>query len=287
MRRPVIAYRPGTDPVAAFAAFMRDFHATSDGSFPEAPTTAGPSSYELLADALDATAQGARPTVLDLGCGDGRLLAILARRRGDGVALVGVDVAPEQIERARRRLAGIDVALRCESAQALSLDAASVDFVLIHMGLALMRPLDAVLREIDRVLKPGGALALVVEREPAPDATDRLYARILWETLVEERPELISAGLIDPRAADAEALARLVRETTALAGAPAVLHFDLVLTVTAAEFVAFAEGDHLWSLLSERGVARVRREVRALFTGAADQRVATPIAMQRLIFRKP
>jgi hypothetical protein len=78
-----------------------------------------------------------------------------------------------------------------------------------------------------------------------------------------------------------------VRETTALAGAPEVLPFELLLSVTADEFLAFAEGDHLWSLLTARGVERVRREVRALFTGPADRRVAAPVAMQRLIFRKP
>lgn len=98
--------------------------------------------------------------VLDLGCGTGRMSELVARA-GATVA-AAVDLAPQMVLRARRRLgpAGIDV--REMDAQAMTFDDASFDAVV--GGFSLMFCLDhlAALREARRVLRPGGRLAMSV-----------------------------------------------------------------------------------------------------------------------------
>jgi SAM-dependent methyltransferase len=284
---PPIAYRIGCDPVEAFTEFMRSFHALHDGSFTEARTTAGPTSYRLLADRVGAAPEGGELTVLDLGCGSGRLLEILADEGGPGLRLVGVDFVPEQIARARVRLGEAPVALHCAEARDLPLASASVDRVLVHMGLALMQPLEATLSEIDRVLRPGGRLAAVLDGTPAPDALDRVYADMLWRRVTGERPELLGSHLVDARASETDRLSALVRGAIGMTGPVEAFAFELLLEVTASEFVEFAEGDHLWKLLTEKGAAELREEVRTLFPEGDARRVEVPIAMRLVVFEKP
>jgi SAM-dependent methyltransferase len=99
--------------------------------------------------------------VLDLACGDGPLLAALAARGQGGLTLTGIDMSPGELLAARRRV-GTAVTLLQARAQALPLADAGVDIVLSHMALMLMDDAPAVLREVARVLRPGGALAAVV-----------------------------------------------------------------------------------------------------------------------------
>jgi len=85
--------------------------------------------------------------VLDLGCGDGALTAILAAT----CDVVGVDQSIEQVEAARRR--GLDATV-LDGAQ-LSF-AAEFDAVFSNAALHWMRDPDAVIDGVWRALKPGG-----------------------------------------------------------------------------------------------------------------------------------
>src|SRR5262245_6041807 len=87
----------------------------------------GRSTYEVLAHEAGASPRSMR--VMDLACGEGYLLALLADM--GFTDLVGVDLSVEEIERARARLGG-RATLLCEDAGALSLPAASVDVVTCH-----------------------------------------------------------------------------------------------------------------------------------------------------------
>jgi SAM-dependent methyltransferase len=110
------------------------------------------------ADQLDhALAVDREDTLLELGCGAGRIGRELAPRCG---RWIGVDISPNMIRVARRRLAHLDHA-RLEVLERSSLgllDDASVDkaytvAVLCHMD---KEDLFLYLRELARVLKPGG-----------------------------------------------------------------------------------------------------------------------------------
>lgn len=80
-----------------------------------------------------------------------------------GVSLVGVDLSPEMLQIARRRAddVGRDVDLRDGDAHDLDLEDASFDSVVSTFSLCNIPDIDQALREMHRVLRPGGRLILV------------------------------------------------------------------------------------------------------------------------------
>ena len=115
--------------------------------------------HHQVGDAV--VAGGSRPRrLLDLGCGTGRLLEDL-RRRLPEAELVGVDPSEGMLAVARRRLAGEPgVRLEVATAARLPLPDASVDVVTTTMSFHHWEAQDASLREVARVLAPGGRLLI-------------------------------------------------------------------------------------------------------------------------------
>ena len=144
--------------------FLRNFHARFPGATATAMSWAkmedGRSSYQRLADLVPITDQPL--TVLDLACGDGYLLSLLQQRHQPNLHLIGIDMSPEELRAARQRLNDITIELHLEHAQALSLPDASVGVIISHMAFMLMSPIDEVIHEIQRVLKPGGHFYAIV-----------------------------------------------------------------------------------------------------------------------------
>jgi SAM-dependent methyltransferase len=99
----------------------------------------------------------ARGDVLEVGCGDGRLLAKV--ERSVVRSLVGVDLSPRMAARARER--GLDVAVA--AAERLPLPDASVDTVLSGFYSLRYVQLDRALAEIGRVLRPGGRFGVTLQ----------------------------------------------------------------------------------------------------------------------------
>jgi demethylmenaquinone methyltransferase/2-methoxy-6-polyprenyl-1,4-benzoquinol methylase len=104
---------------------------------------------------------------LDLCCGSGDFLSIFQHRYGDDIELYGVDFASQMLELAAKRL-GRDKhtpLLLCQAdALALPFRDASLDAVTIGFGIRNIKDKFSALREITRILLPGGRLAIV---EPA------------------------------------------------------------------------------------------------------------------------
>lgn len=144
---------------------LRAFHAARAGGasavFGGGRLVDGQSSYQWLAAAL--TPQRHR-IVLDLGCGDGLLLALLRLHLGTGARLSGLDMSPEELAVAALRFGSSGVRLIAARAQAIPLANASQDAVVSHLALMLMDDVAAVLAEARRVLRPGGALVAVLGR---------------------------------------------------------------------------------------------------------------------------
>lgn len=106
-------------------------------------------------------------TVLDLCCGSGDFVAILQKRYKGDVRIIGADFARRMLGIAARRFQLMTEAplLFCQAdALALPLSENSVDAVTIGFGIRNIADKPAALREIIRVLRPGGRLAIV---EPA------------------------------------------------------------------------------------------------------------------------
>jgi len=169
---------------SAAEKFLIDFHAAHAGATAEAfgaLTVACrgqefASSYEVLAAAVPT--HGQRLKVLDLGCGSGFLLELVANRRQPGLELVGVDMSAAELEMAARAL-GERALLVKAMGQALPAATNSIDIILSHMVLMLMDDVDTVMAETARVLKPGATFAAVVGGTTPPSIAFTTYVRIL------------------------------------------------------------------------------------------------------------
>jgi SAM-dependent methyltransferase len=117
---------------------------------------------QLLPISLETVgAIGIRPgqRVLDVGVGTGNAAVEAARR---GARVVGVDLTPAQVERARDRCRreGVDVDLRVGDAQALDLPDDAFDVVLSVMSVIFASDHARALAEMARVCAPGGTVAV-------------------------------------------------------------------------------------------------------------------------------
>ncbi len=125
--------------------------------------------------------------VLDACCGTGDL-AVAAERRGGHVA--GLDFSEQMLERARRKSGTIDwvrgdaLALPFEDGQ---FDAATVGF-----GVRNLADLEAGLRELCRVLRPGGKLAVLEITRPS--GVLRPFFRIWFDVLVPLAGKVLPGG---------------------------------------------------------------------------------------------
>ncbi|MEU9985270.1 methyltransferase domain-containing protein [Streptomyces sp. NPDC048045] len=169
---------------ASQEAFLQAFHAeypaVTAEAFGRGRAPDGRSSYEILCDRV---ARGRR--VLDLGCGDGLLLELLARV--DGRQLAGVDLSAHSLALARRRPALRGARLEEGRAQELPFADDSFDACVSHLALMLMGEIEQVAAEVARVLSPRGVLVCAVGGGAVGgEAYDR-FVRLLRHT-VEEMP---------------------------------------------------------------------------------------------------
>jgi len=122
---------------------------------------------------------GAR-VVVDLGCGPGNS----AKHLQDAVrgTVIAIDPARAMLALARRR--DPRLALLCADGAALPLRAGTADAVALHSVLYLLPDRAAALREVARVLRPGGrALLLEPQQRTAAGTLGRLVASLdtpLW-----------------------------------------------------------------------------------------------------------
>jgi arsenite methyltransferase len=146
-------------------------------------------------------------TVLDLGSGAGIDCFLAAREVGPAGRVIGVDMTPAMIERARANAVKSDarnVEFRLGEIEHLPVADASVDVVISNCVINLSPDKPQVWREIARVLRPGGRVAVsdLALRRPLPAAVvglvEALCGCVAGAALVDEIARTArEAGLSD------------------------------------------------------------------------------------------
>ena len=133
--------------------------------------------------------------VLDLCCGTGDLALAFHREAPVGAEIVGSDFVPEMLERARAKAAASGPGVTFVEADALSLPFVdeSFDLVSCSFGFRNLANYERGMLEIFRVLKPGGAVAILEFAEPQGKLFGSVY-RFYFRRVLPRLGGLISGN---------------------------------------------------------------------------------------------
>lgn len=164
------------------------------------------SRYDALNDPTNAPLLAAAriretDSVLDIGCGNGRLTRLAARTADRAV---GVDLSEPMLERARASAATehlVNVSHIQADAQVHPFEEAAFDVALSRLGIMFFADPVAAFANIGRALRPGGRLAFV-----CPQSIDRMDQSVIFTAVAEhvtlpdfsEKTETGPAAFADP-----------------------------------------------------------------------------------------
>lgn len=114
-------------------------------------------------------------TVVEIGSGAGFDAVLAAQQVGSAGRVIGVDMTPAMLEKARANIAGLgltNVEIRQAYMEELPLDDGTADVVISNGVVNLSPDKETVFREIARILKPGGRIQMadIVVARAVPDA---------------------------------------------------------------------------------------------------------------------
>jgi len=216
-----------------------------------------PALFRPFAGAVaDAAGIAAGQRVLDVACGTGALTRTVAARVGTGGQVLGLDANPEMLAVARR----LDPTIEWLDgrAEALPLPDASVDAVVSQFGLMFFDDRVQALREMRRVLRPGGRIAVAVcdavEHSPGYGALAALLQALFGDPVAGAFRAPFVIG-------DVELLAKLAQQA-GLAQAQ-VLRRSATVRFASIDALVSTERACIWTLgglLDDTQFDRLRRE---------------------------
>lgn len=131
---------------------------------------------------LDAARLQPGARVLELAAGTGEVGLMAHELIQPGGELILSDFAPEMLDAAQRAAAGRDgIRFKQIDIESIDVAAASQDAVLCRWGLMFLADPSAGMREIRRVLKPGGRFATACWTEPAENPWSAVIGAVLLD----------------------------------------------------------------------------------------------------------
>ena len=162
------------------------------------PIIGGPFALDLVNEA------GLRPAerVLDVGCGTGIIARLAAERVGSNGRVSGLDVNAAMLGVARTLPSAVPIKWYETAAESVPLPDNSFDAVFCGLSLQFFADKAAALREMFRVLKPGGRVYIST---PTPNDFLRTFDRAIARHVSEEASAFVHTvySLNDPREMEA------------------------------------------------------------------------------------
>ena len=181
-------------------AQQQTYGKTFSGSAPQnyekffVPMIGGPLAADLVAGA--ALRPGER--VLDAACGTGIVARLAAERVGPEGSVAGVDITPDMLAVARTVTSRFPIRWYETSVEAMPLSDRSFDVVFCQLGLMFVQDKAAALREMRRVLVPGGRIYASV---PTPTRFLNVLENALARHVPDAAPFIrLVFSLNDPKA---------------------------------------------------------------------------------------
>jgi SAM-dependent methyltransferase len=137
-------------------------------------------------------------TAIELGCGPGGMLPLLADSVAPGGRVLATDIAPAMVELARgrveaERVAGVDVSVG--DVGWLDFDSGCAGAIISRFGHMFATDPEAALKEARRVLRPGGRLATAVWEAPERNPYGSIPLEALAAIGLGDRPSAGEAGM--------------------------------------------------------------------------------------------
>lgn len=151
--------------------------------------------------AIELMSIGEEARVLDVGCGSGWATRLMAQRATKG-RVVGIDISDEMVRLARETSAAFpNVEFQIASAERLPFNDREFSHAFSMESLYYYSDMLAALREIKRVLEPGGAFTCVVdlyyENRPSHQWVEQLKVPVQLLSTAQYRDLFEQAGFTD------------------------------------------------------------------------------------------
>jgi ubiquinone/menaquinone biosynthesis C-methylase UbiE len=217
--------------------------------------------------------------VLDVACGTGALTVAVAGRVSPGGAVIGLDASPEMLAVARRNHP--DIEWHDGRAESLPFTDASFDAVVSQFGLMFFDDRIAALREMRRVLRRGGHLAVAVcdalERSPGYASLAALLERLFGKTVADAFRAPFVLG--DATALRALSMAAGIAEANVVQRQGIVRFASIDALVSTERACAWTLG----GLLDDAQFERLRREAQDTFLPFVDAGGSIEFSMPALL----
>lgn len=220
--------------------------------------------------------------ILDVGCGTGLNLIEAARWLAPTGLLCGIDISPGMVEVARAKTAalGLPAIITVGDAERLPYPDAAFDLVICNSVLHWFHDRAAALREMNRVLRPGGQVAIICASGPAYrewfELVDRLTATLPGRRHAGVRPALPTAAEVAALLGAAGFLTEHLANPSQLQPINSPERYVRIMSTVAPNWAADLTPQEQ-ALLEQMAVRAIRSvgPLRALSTWSAVEAVAT------------